>query len=94
MVHSLVLSIMFYICGIFYMSFGSSVMATNAKSNANRLFLLLTSSLATWSFSHSISTSASQPKPVLLEDFLRLRLGNFQQLLLHFILVLTEEKAD
>ena len=94
MVHSLVLSIMFYICGIFYMSFGSSVMATNAKSNANRLFLLLTSSLATWSFSHSISTSASTAEAsAFWRTFSVFGWGIFSSFLLHFILVLTEGKS-
>ncbi|MGI6334141.1 MAG: histidine kinase N-terminal 7TM domain-containing protein [Saccharofermentanales bacterium] len=92
MEHSLVLSIMFYICGLFYMSFGSSVMATNAKSNANRLFLLLTSSLATWSFSHSISNSASTAEAsAFWRTFSVFGWGIFSSLLLHFILVLTGE---
>ena len=55
--YSLILSIALYICGCFYMVFGAVIIAINAKSKVNRMFIHLTSSLAIWSFSYSISTS-------------------------------------
>jgi len=87
--YSLILSIALYICGCFYMVFGACVIAINAKSKVNRVFLLLTSSLAVWSFSYSISTSVPTAEmSAFVRSFSAFGWGIFSSLLLHFALLL------
>jgi hypothetical protein len=94
MKHDLLLSIIFYLCGCFYMVFGASTINNNAKSNANRLFLLLTSSLAIWSFSYSISNSAPTAEAsAFWRSFSVFGWGVFNSIALHFILVLTKNES-
>ncbi|NLJ70196.1 MAG: EAL domain-containing protein [Clostridiaceae bacterium] len=91
MKYSLMLSIILYICGCFYMIFGACTIATNINSKANRLFLLLTSSLAIWSFSLSVSNSAATAEEsAFCRSFSVFGWGVFSSILLHFILVLTK----
>ncbi len=93
MEYSLVLSIILYICGCFYMLFGAVLIAANPKSNVNKLFLLLSSSLAIWSFSLSISTSApTEEVSAFWRSFSVFGWGMFSSILLHFVLVLTKLK--
>ena len=92
MKYDVILSIIFYLCGCFYMVFGAAIIATNTKNNINRLFLSLTSSLAIWSFSYSISTSApSAEASAFWRSFSAFGWGIFSSFLLHFILVLTKK---
>ena len=89
MKYSLILSIALYICGCFYMVFGACVIATESKNKVNRMFLLLTSSLAVWSFSYSISTSAPTAEiSAYVRSFSAFGWGIFSSLLLHFVLLL------
>jgi len=89
MKYSLILSIALYICGCFYMVFGACVIATDSKNKVNRMFLLLTSSLAVWSFSYSISTSAPTAEiSAYVRSFSAFGWGIFSSLLLHFVLLL------
>ena len=92
MKYDVILSIIFYLCGCFYMVFGAAIIATNTKNNINKLFLSLTSSLAIWSFSYSISTSApSAEASAFWRSFSAFGWGIFSSFLLHFILVLTKK---
>ncbi|NLM19974.1 MAG: EAL domain-containing protein [Clostridiaceae bacterium] len=76
------------------MVFGACTIATNAKSKVNRLFLVLTISLAIWSFSHSISNSAPTSEiSAFWRSFSAFGWGVFSSILLHFILVLTKIKS-
>jgi diguanylate cyclase (GGDEF)-like protein len=91
--YSLILSIALYICGCFYMVFGAVIIAINAKSKVNRMFLHLTSSLAIWSFSYSISTSVPTAEmSAFVRSFSAFGWGIFSSLLLHFVLALTKTK--
>jgi diguanylate cyclase (GGDEF)-like protein len=89
--YDVILSIIFYICGCFYMIFSATIIANYIKSNINWLFVLLVSTLAIWSFSHSISNSASTAEvSSFWRSFSALGWGSFNSFLLHFILVLTK----
>ncbi|NMA93121.1 MAG: hypothetical protein GX975_00500, partial [Clostridiales bacterium] len=94
MKYSLILSIILYICGCFYSIFGACTIAANVKGKVNRLFLLLTSSLAIWSFSYSISNSAPTAEAsAFWRSFSVFGWGLFNNLLLHFVLVLTKVES-
>lgn len=58
MKYDFIISIVFYLCGCFYMLFGAYMLAVNAKSYVNRLYVTLTSSLAIWALAFSISSTA------------------------------------
>ena len=91
MQYDFILSIVFYICGCFYALFGAYIAAVNAKSKVNRLFVMLTSSMAIWSFANSISNSANTAdKSAFWKCISVFGWGVFFSLLLHFILVLTK----
>jgi len=80
----------FYICGCFYVVFGLHTIAANVKSNVNRLFVTLTSSMAIWSFAYSISTSAPTAEAsAFWQCFSVFGWGVFYSILLHFVLILT-----
>ncbi len=80
----------FYICGCFYMVFGLHTVAANVKSNVNRLFVTLTSSMAIWSFAYSISTSAPTAEAsAFWQCFSVFGWGVFYSIFLHFVLILT-----
>ena len=57
MSYSLIVSTAYYASGCFYLIFGTYAVAANAKSHINRLFLLVTSSLAIWSFAYYFKLS-------------------------------------
>ena len=94
MKYSLLVSTLYYICGCFYMIFGAYAVASNAKSRNNRLFLLTTSSLAIWSFSYSISSSAPTAEASAFWNCMSVfGWGFFHSLFLHFALILTKTKS-
>lgn len=94
MKYALIISIISYLCGSFYMIFGAVTIKNNAKSNINRLFLILASSLAIWSFAYSISTTAPTAEvSAFWRSFSVLGWGAYSSLLLHFILILVRKKA-
>ncbi len=91
MKYSLILSMAFYVCGCFYMIFGAYTIIANAKSTVNRLFVILTSSMAIWSFSHSIAASAPTAEAsIFWRCFSVFGWGVFYSLLLHIVLLLTK----
>jgi diguanylate cyclase (GGDEF)-like protein len=91
--YSLILSIVYYICGCFYMIFGAYALSSNTKSNANRLFLLTTSSLAIWSFTYSVANSAPTAESSAFWRCMSVfGWSFFHVLLLHFALILTKHK--
>ena len=93
MKYSLMLSIILYICGCFYMIFGAITISANTKSKVNRLFLLLACSLTIWSFSYSISNSAPAAEvSAYWRSFSVFGWGVFSSILLHFVLVLTKHE--
>ncbi len=90
----IILSLVFYFCGCFYMVYGAVIIAIDAKSKVSRLFLLITSSLAIWSFSCSISNSAPTAQvSAYWRSFSAFGWGVFSSLLLHFLLVLTKTES-
>lgn len=91
MKYSLFVSTLYYLCGCFYMVFGVYAVAANTKSNVNRLFLLVTSSLAIWSFTYAISYSAPTAEASAFWRCMSVfGWGVFHSLLLHFTLILTK----
>ncbi|MGI6072728.1 MAG: EAL domain-containing protein [Lachnospiraceae bacterium] len=93
MKYSLYTSILYYLCGFFYMGFGTYAIETNAKSNVNRLFVLLMSSMGIWSFTFSISISAPTSEASVFWGCLSvLGWGVFYSIMLHFVIILTKIK--
>ncbi|MGI6349024.1 MAG: hypothetical protein GX245_04980 [Eubacteriaceae bacterium] len=94
MEHSLTLSMLYYICGCFYMIFGAYTIVANAKSNVNRLFVITTSSMAIWSFAYAISNSAPTAEAsAFWNSFSTFGWGVFYSLFLHFVLILTKTES-
>jgi diguanylate cyclase (GGDEF)-like protein len=93
MKYDVVIPIIFYICGCFYMVFGAYMLAVNVKSYVNRLYVMITSSLAIWAFAFSISISAPTAEVSAFEvSFSAFGWGVFYSLFLHFTLILTKTK--
>lgn len=91
MEYDVLLSIIFYLCGCFYMIYSAVIIASYAKSNVNWLFVSMVSALAIWAFAHSISNSASTAEvSAYWRAFSALGWGTCNSFLLHFILVLTK----
>ena len=86
MTYDFILSIAYYICGCFYALFGAYIVAVNTKNKINRLFVMVTSSMAIWSIANAISNSADTAEKSLLEMHLCFD-GAFFGLLLHFALI-------
>ncbi|NLL91009.1 MAG: EAL domain-containing protein [Ruminococcaceae bacterium] len=94
MKYSLMFSMIFYICGCFYMIFGAYAMVANANSKVNRLFLAMVSSMAVWSFSYALSNSAqTAEKSAFWRSFSSFGWGVFYSFLLHFVLYLTNTES-
>ncbi len=93
MKYSTIVSLVFYLCGCFYMLFGLYAVLAKAKSNINRQFLIMTSSMAIWAFSYSVSNSAPTAEDsAFWRSFAVFGWVVFYSLLLHFVLLLTENK--
>ncbi|MGI6616873.1 MAG: EAL domain-containing protein [Saccharofermentanales bacterium] len=89
--YDFILSVIFYICGCFYALFGAFIVAVNVKNKVNRLFVMVTSSMAIWSFANSISNSAdTADQSAFWKCISVFGWGVFFSLLLHFVLVLTK----
>ena len=94
MKYSYMLSIIFYTCGGFYMIFGAHTIVASVKSYVNRLFVILTSSMAVWSFSYAISTSAATAEvSAFWSSFSIFGKGFFYSFLLHFVMILTKTES-
>ncbi len=94
MEYDLILSIIFYICGCFYALFGAYMVSINTESKVNRLFVMLTSSMAIWSIASSLANSAeTAEKSALWKCISVFGWGVFFSLLLHFVLVLTKTES-
>jgi diguanylate cyclase (GGDEF)-like protein len=73
------------------MIFGAYTVVSNAKSKANRLFLLVTSSMAIWSFTYAISNSALTAEASAFWRCMSVfGWGFFHSFVLHFVLILTK----
>ncbi len=93
--YDVILSVILYICGCFYLGFGLYAIFTNVKSRTNRLFLYLTFSMAVWAFTFSIVISAPTEEVAFFWQTLSIGgWGVFYSLLLHFVLILTKFKSD
>ena len=93
MSYSLIVSTAYYASGCFYLIFGTYAVAANAKSHINRLFLLVTSALAIWSFAYSLSNSAPTAEASAFWRCMSVfGWGFFHNLLLHFALILTKHR--
>ena len=89
--YAFVLSIIFYICGVFYALFGAIIAAIFSTSKINRLFVFLTSAMAIWGITYSLANAA---ETAAASAFWRcvavFGWGVFFSLLLHFVLILTK----
>ena len=88
------LSIVFYACGGFYMILGAHTIIASARSYVNRLFVILVSSMAIWSFSYSLSISAATAEvSAFWYSFSILGRGFFYSILFHFMMILTKTES-
>lgn len=88
------LSIIFYACGGFYMILGAHTIIASARSYVNRLFVILVSSMAIWSFSYSLSISAATAEvSAFWYSFSILGRGFFYSILFHFMMILTKTES-
>ncbi|MGI6691536.1 MAG: EAL domain-containing protein [Christensenellales bacterium] len=93
MKHDLILSIIYYLCGCFYMFFGIYTLHINSKSHINQRFLLLTLSMAAWSFAYSFSYSEPTAEArAFWNSFSVFGWGAFYSFFLHFALTLTNNR--
>lgn len=88
------MSIVFYVCGGFYMIFGAHTIIASARNYVNRLFVILVSSMAIWSFAYSIAISAATAEvSAFWTSFSILGRGFFYSILLHFVMILTKTES-
>lgn len=91
MEYDILISVILYICGCFYLFFGVYAIISNVKSWTNRLFLFLTLSMMVWSITYSIVISApTEEFGGLWQSLSIFGRGTFYCLLLHFVLLLTK----
>ena len=90
MEYDVLISIILYICSCFYLFLGIYAIISNIKTRTNRLFLCLALSMATWSFTYSIATSAPTAEASAFWRSISVFGGGvFYSFLLHFALMLT-----
>lgn len=88
------LSIIIYIIGFFYIIFGLYAITLNKNGILNRLFLLLTISLAIWSFSYSIALAAhTAEESIFCRCVTVFGWGIVYSIFLHFVLVLGKSQS-
>jgi diguanylate cyclase (GGDEF)-like protein len=85
------ISILFYLIFILYSSLGFFSLFLNKKERLNQVFFWLCMSYAIWTFAFAISNSLSDLQNVLIwRRIAALGWGSAFSLMLHFILILTE----
>lgn len=85
----IIISIIYYCTFIIYILSSIYIISLNYKASINRVFFLLLISLSIWSFSISISTSATDYESALLwRQISTLGWGTLYSLLLHFLILL------
>ncbi|MGI6688930.1 MAG: EAL domain-containing protein [Christensenellales bacterium] len=91
MKYDIILSIIYYLCACFYTFFGFYTLISNFKSHINRRFLLITLSMAVWSFAYcfSISEPAAEAR-AFWGSFSVFGWGTFYALFLRLILIITD----
>ncbi len=90
---TLILSLIIYIIGLFYLAFGLYAISLNKKGLINRLFLLGTSSLTIWSFAYSIALSAhTAEESVFWRCITVFGWGIIYSIVLHLVLVLENSR--
>ncbi len=89
----MILSIMIYTIGFLYMLFGVYAISLHKKGTINRLFLLLTVSLAIWSFSYSIALAAhTAEESIFWRCITVFGWGIIYSIFFHFVLVLGKSR--
>ncbi|HOF25890.1 MAG TPA: EAL domain-containing protein [Clostridia bacterium] len=93
MKYALILSILLYVFGCFYLVFGIYALFANVKNRVNRLFYYLTSCLAIFAISYSISNSAAtEEASTFWRAFAVFGWGVYYSILIHIILIITDNK--
>ncbi|HPY97507.1 MAG TPA: hypothetical protein PLZ06_00465 [Clostridia bacterium] len=93
MKYALILSILLYLFGCFYLVFGIYALFANIKSRVNRLFYYLTSCLAIFAFSYSISNSAAtEEASTFWRACAAFGWGAYYSIFTHLILIVTNNK--
>lgn len=88
------ISMLFYLTFILYLCLGFFCLFLNKKEALNQVFFWLCMSYAVWSFAFAISNSLNEVQNVLIwRRIAALGWGIAFSLMLHFMLILTENKA-
>ncbi len=93
MKYALILSILLYLFGCFYLVFGIYALFANIKSRVNRLFYYLTSCLAIFAFSYSLSNSAAtEEASTFWRACAALGWGAYYSIFTHLLLIITNNR--
>ncbi len=89
----MILSIMAYTISFLYMLFGIYTISLNKRGTINRLFFLITVSLALWSFSYSVALTAhTAEESIFWRCITVFGWGIIYSIVLHFVLVLGKSR--
>ena len=89
----MILSIMAYTISFLYMLFGIYTISLNKRGTINRLFFLITVSLALWSFSYSVALTAHTAEEAFSGAVSQFSVeGIIYSIVLHFVLVLGKSR--
>lgn len=88
-----IFSLVFFVAAIIYFVFGLYILHINSKSPLHRVFFYCCISICLWAFSFCIANSAQDYETCYFwRRFAAIGWGSIYSLLLHFILILTEQK--
>ena len=89
----LLFSLLFFMIFVIYLFFGIYIIYMNSKANLNRMFFCVCISLCFWSLGFAIANSAPDLETCLLwRRVSALGWGTMYGLMLHFLLILTDNK--
>ena len=92
MKYATLISIVFHLCSCFYIFIGAYVHLSNLENRIGRLYLMLATSMSSWAFGYAVANSAPTAEAsAYWRSFGVLGLGVFYSILLHFLLIFTND---
>jgi len=92
MKYATLISIVFHLCSCFYIFIGAYVHISNLENRIGRLYLMLATSMSSWAFGYAVANSAPTAEAsAYWRSFGVLGLGVFYSILLHFLLIFTND---
>lgn len=90
----LMFSILFFLGCFVYSFFGIYMLHINSKAALNRIFFVLSLSLAVWALGFSVAVTAPDPQSFMFwRRVSAVGWGSVYAILLHYVLIMTERKA-